>query len=123
MESLKLKDPRDFRYIGTGSNPIVDLYDITVGHATYGIHAKIPGIKFAVVAGPPVVGGKLVSFDATEATPVPGVEKVVEVQGWPWPSKFKPVGGVAVVARNTGSSIKGREKLKDRLGRRAERQL
>jgi len=112
VESLKLKDPRDFRYIGTGSIPIVDLYDITVGRATYGIDAKIPGMKFAVVARPPVVGGKLVSFDATEAMQVPGVEKVVEVQGWPWPSKFKPVGGVAVVARNTGSAIKGRNKLK-----------
>ena len=73
---------------------------------------RSPGMKFAVVARPPVVGGKLVSFDASEALKVPGVEKVVEVQGWPWPSKFMPVGGVAVVARNTGSAIKGREKLK-----------
>ena len=69
-------------------------------------------MKFAVIARPPVVGGKLVSFDATEALKVPGVEKVVEVQGWPWPSKFMPVGGVAVVARNTGCAIKGRDKLK-----------
>src|SRR5277367_718848 len=112
VDSLKLKDPRDFRYIGTGSIPIGDLHDITTGHATYGIDAKIPGMKFAVIARPPVVGGKLVSFDATEALKVPGVEKVVEVQGWPWPTKFMPVGGVAVVARNTGCAIKGREKLK-----------
>ena len=111
-DSLKLKDPRDFRYVGTGSIPIVDLHDITVGKATYGIDAKIPGMRFAVIARPPVVGGKLVSFDASEAMTVPGVEKVVEVQGWPWPTKFMPVGGVAVVARNTGSAIKGREKLK-----------
>ena len=95
-----------------GPFPIVDLHDITTGQATYGIDAKIPGMKFAVIARPPVVGGKLVSFDATEALKVPGVEKVVEVQGWPWPSKFMPVGGVAVVARNTGCAIKGRDKLK-----------
>ncbi|MGH7155063.1 MAG: molybdopterin cofactor-binding domain-containing protein, partial [Acetobacteraceae bacterium] len=112
VETLRLKDPRDFRYIGTGSIPIVDLHDITVGHAVYGIDAKIPGMKFAVVSRPPVVGGKLVSFDPSEALKVPGVEKVVEVQGWPWPSKFMPLGGVAVVARNTGAAIKGREKLK-----------
>ena len=110
--TLRLKDPSEFRYIGTGTISIVDLYDITMGHAGYGIDAKIPGMKFAVVARPPVVGGKVVSFDATEALKVPGVEKVVEVKGWPWPSKFMPVGGVAVVARNTGSAIKGREKLK-----------
>jgi isoquinoline 1-oxidoreductase subunit beta len=112
ISELKLKDPKDFRYIGTGTIPIVDLRDITTGHAGYGIDAKIPGMKFAVVARPPVVGGKLVSYDASEALNVPGVEKVVEVQGWPWPHKFNPIGGVAVVARNTGSAIKGRAKLK-----------
>jgi isoquinoline 1-oxidoreductase beta subunit len=111
-DGLKLKDPRNFRYIGTGSIPIVDLHDITTGKATYGIDAKIPGMKFAVIARPPVVGGKLVSFDATEALKVPGVEKVVEVRAWPWPSKFMPVGGVAVIARNTGCAIIGRDKLK-----------
>jgi isoquinoline 1-oxidoreductase beta subunit len=112
VDSLKLKDPRDFRYIGKGAIPIVDLHDITTGKAEYGIDAKIPGMKFVVIARPPVVGGKLVSFDASEALKVPGVEKVVEVQGWPWPSRFMPVGGVAVVARNTGSAIKGRDRLK-----------
>ena len=95
-----------------GPFPIVDLHDITTGQATYGIDAKIPGMRFAVIARPPVVGGKLASFDATEALKVPGVEKVVEVQGFPWPSKFMPVGGVAVVARNTGCAIMGRDKLK-----------
>jgi isoquinoline 1-oxidoreductase subunit beta len=112
ISEIKLKDAKEFRYIGTGTVPIVDLHDITTGRAGYGIDAKIPGMKFAVVARPPVVGGKLVSYDASEALKVPGVEKVVEVQGWPWPHKFYPMGGVAVIARNTGSAIKGREKLK-----------
>ena len=93
------------------------------GRRRYGIDAKIPGMKFAVIARPPVVGGKLVSFDATEAMKVPGVEKVVEVQGWPWPSKFMPVGGVAVVARNTGLRDQGPRRAEGRLGRRAEREL
>ena len=43
---------------------------------------------------------------------VSGVEKVMEVKGWPWPSKFQPLGGVAVIARNTGAAIKGRDALK-----------
>ncbi|MDE2580652.1 MAG: xanthine dehydrogenase family protein molybdopterin-binding subunit [Rhodospirillales bacterium] len=111
-DEIRLKDPKDFRYIGTGTISIVDLRDITEGRAVYGIDARIPGMKFAVLARPPVVGGKLVSFDAGEALKVPGVEKVVAIKGWPWPSRFMPLGGVAVVARNTGSAIKGREKLK-----------
>jgi isoquinoline 1-oxidoreductase beta subunit len=111
-DTLKLKDSKDFRYVGTGKIPIYDLRDITTGRATYGIDTRLPGMKYAVIARPPVVGGKLVSFDATEAMKVPGVEKVLEVKGWPWPSKFQPLGGVAVIARNTGAAIKGRAALK-----------
>jgi isoquinoline 1-oxidoreductase beta subunit len=109
---LKLKDPKDFRYLGKGEISIVDLRDITVGTAHYGIDTRLPGMKYAVIARPPVTGGKMVSFDATEAMKVSGVEKVMEVKGWPWPSKFQPLGGVAVIARNTGAAIKGRDALK-----------
>src|SRR3982074_106644 len=112
VEGLKLKDPKNFRYLGKGQVSIVDLHDITVGTARYGSDTRLPGMKYAVIARPPVTGGKLVSFDATDAMKVSGVEKVMEVQGWPWPSKFQPLGGVAVIARNTGAAIKGRDALK-----------
>ncbi len=112
VEALRFKDPRDFRYIGTGAIQIVDLRDITMGKATYGLDAKMPGMKFAVIAHPPVVGGKVVSYDASETLKVPGVEKVVTLATSPFPLAFQPLGGVAVIARSTGSAIKGREKLK-----------
>jgi isoquinoline 1-oxidoreductase subunit beta len=112
VEGLKLKDPKDFRYLGKGNVSIVDLRDITVGTAHYGADVRLPGMKYAVIARPPVTGGKLVSFDATDAMKVSGVEKIIEVRGWPWPSKFQPLGGVAVIARNTGAAIKGRDALK-----------
>ena len=112
VEGLKLKDPKDFRYLGKGQIGIVDLKDITIGKAHYGADTRLPGMKYAVIARPPVTGGKLKSFDATEAMKVSGVEKVMEVKGWPWPSKFQPLGGVAVIARNTGAAIKGRDALK-----------
>lgn len=109
---LKLKDPKDFRYLGKGQVSIVDLHDITTGKAHYGADIRLPGLKYAVIARPPVTGGKLKSFDDSAAMKVPGVEKVMEVKGWPWPSKFQPLGGVAVIARNTGAAIKGRDALK-----------
>src|SRR5216684_1431128 len=112
VDGLKLKDPKDFRYLGKGQVGIVDLRDITVGTAQYGSDTRLPGMKYAVIARPPVTGGKLVSFDSNAAMKVSGVEKVMEVQGWPWPSKFQPLGGVAVIARNTGAAIKGRDALK-----------
>ncbi|MBN9560612.1 MAG: xanthine dehydrogenase family protein molybdopterin-binding subunit [Alphaproteobacteria bacterium] len=111
-DALKLKDPATYRYVGKGNVSIVDLFNITTGRATYGIDARVPGMKFAVIARPPVVGGKLVSFDAKDALAVPGVERVEQVQAWPWPSKFMPLGGVAVIARNTGAAIMGRDALK-----------
>jgi len=112
LEGLKLKDPKNFRYLGKGEIGIVDLRDITTGTAQYGADVRLPGMKYAVIARPPVTGGKLVSFDASEAMKISGVEKVMEVKGWPWPSKFQPLGGVAVIARNTGAAIKGRDALK-----------
>jgi len=112
IETLKLKDAKDFRYLGKGEVSIVDLRDITIGKANYGGDIRLPGMKYAVIARPPVTGGKLMSYDAEEALKVSGVEKVMQVQGWPWPSKFQPLGGVAVIARNTGAAIKGRAALK-----------
>jgi isoquinoline 1-oxidoreductase beta subunit len=112
IERLKLKDPKNFRYLGKGEIGIVDLRDITTGKAQYGSDTRLPGMKYAVIARPPVTGGKLVSFDAADTMKVSGVEKVLEVKGWPWPSKFQPLGGVAVIARNTGAAIKGRDALK-----------
>src|SRR5262249_59579370 len=71
----------------------------------------LPAINRAGSAPPPVFGGKVVSFDAAAAMKIPGVEKVVTIEGTPAPAKFQPVGGVAVVARNTWAAIKGREAL------------
>ncbi|MGJ4887910.1 molybdopterin cofactor-binding domain-containing protein [Bradyrhizobium sp. HKCCYLRH3099] len=112
VDTIKLKSPKDFRYLGKGQVSIVDLHDITIGKAHYGADVRLPGMKYAVIARPPVTGGKVKSFDPAEALKVSGVEKVLEVKGWPWPSKFQPLGGVAVIARNTGAAIKGRDALK-----------
>jgi isoquinoline 1-oxidoreductase beta subunit len=110
-DQIKLKDEAAFRYLGKGNVQIVDLFDITTGRAVYGIDAKLPGLKYAVIARPPVMGGKLASYDGAAAMKVPGVEKIVVIEGTPPPSKFQPIGGVAVIARNTWAAIKGREAL------------
>ena len=51
----------------------------------YGQDIRLAGMKYAVVARPPVVGGKVASYDAAEAMKVPGVEKVVKIDGTPGP--------------------------------------
>ncbi|WP_340117250.1 molybdopterin cofactor-binding domain-containing protein [Pelagibius sp. 7325] len=108
---LRFKDEKEFRYIGKGQVQIVDLHDITTGKAVYGADVNLPGMLTAVVARPPVVGGKVKSFDAAAARAVPGVLHVVEIPGNGIGSKFKPLGGVAVVARNTWAALQGRDAL------------
>ena len=111
-ESLRLKKPEQFRYIGKGEVKLIDGPDIVTGRAAYGIDAVLDGMLFAVVARPPVYGGKVVSYDAQAALQVAGVVKVLEIAGTPPPSEFHPLGGVAVVARSTWAAIQGRNALK-----------
>jgi isoquinoline 1-oxidoreductase beta subunit len=111
-ETLRLKDPKKFRYIGKSQLKLVDGPDIVTGKAQYGIDTRLPGMLYAVVARPPVYGGKVKSFDAAEALKVPGVQKVVQIEDSPPPAHFNPVGGVAVIARNTWAAIQGRRALK-----------
>lgn len=110
-EALRFKTPDQFKYIGKGKIPMVDLHGITVGTAVYGADIRLPDMKYAVIARPPVVGGKVKSYDAKAALAVPGVEAVHEIEGAMPPAKFAPLGGVAVVARTTGAAIKGRAAL------------
>jgi len=110
--SLRLKDPKDFRYIGKGELKLVDAADIATGKAKYGIDTRLPGMLYAVVARPPVLGGKVAKVDDAEALKVPGVVKVVQIEGSPLPALFNPLGGVAVLARNTFAAMQGRRALK-----------
>jgi len=111
-DKIKLKEPSAFRYMGKGTVRISDLTDITTGKAIYGQDVMLPGMKFAVVARPPVVGGKVASVDSAAAMKVAGVEKIVTLAPTPAPAKFAPLGGVAVIAKNTWAALKGREALK-----------
>lgn len=111
-EALTFKSPDRFRYIGRENILSVDGQDITTGKAVYGVDARVEGMAFAVVARPPVYGGKVRSFDPAEALKVPGVLKVIPIDTPPIPSAFQPLGGVAVVAENTFAAIKGRSRLK-----------
>src|SRR2546427_3378055 len=110
--TLRLKDPKDFRYIGKGQLKLVDAVDIANGRAQYGIDTRLDGMLYAVVARPPVLGGKVASVDDAEALRVPGVVKVVQIESSPPPAHYNPVGGVAVLARNTWAAMQGRRALK-----------
>jgi len=97
---VPLKDPKTFTLIGKPTRRL-DTPSKTNGTAQFGLDVTLPGMLTAVIARSPVFGGKVVSFDATEARQVPGVKAVVQ-----FPT------GVAVIASRFWPAKLGRDKLK-----------
>ena len=122
-DTLRLKDPKKFRYIGKGQLKLVDGRDIVTGKAQYGIDTRLPGMLYAVVARPPVYGGKVASFDAAEALKVPGVQQGRADRGQPAP------GPLQSGRRRRGHRAQhlgghaGPPGAQDHVGRRPERRL
>jgi isoquinoline 1-oxidoreductase beta subunit len=110
-ERVRIKQPAERRWQGKRMTSI-DLGPMTTGTARYGADVVLPGMKTAVIARPPVWGGTVASLDDSAALAVPGVERVVRVPGAALPSGFLPLGGVAVVARNTWAAMRGRDALR-----------
>ncbi len=110
LDQLELKTPDKFRYIGKAL-PIVDMHDMTHGTAIYGADIRVPGMKFAAIARPPVVFGKVSSFDDEETRAVAGVAEVFEMPAPEPPAMFKAVGGIAVIADSSWAALKGRDLL------------
>ncbi len=110
--SVKLKEPKDFKYISKQSS-IVDLKDIVTGKAKFGFdNNHLPNTKIAVVKRNPEPGAGLKSFTSDNAVKVPGVIKVFTLDPPGFPTNFnKPLGGVVVVAENTWAALEGRKAL------------
>ena len=110
-ERVRIKAPSERRWEGKKMTSI-DLVPMTTGKAVYGADVTLPGMKFAVISRPPVWGGKVVSVDDSIALKIAGVERVVRIPETPIPGAYLPLGGVAVIAKNTWAAIKGRDALK-----------
>jgi isoquinoline 1-oxidoreductase beta subunit len=88
--------------------PLLDAKAFVTGTAKYGADVVLPGMLTAVIARPPVVGGRVARFDPAKALAVPGVRRVVEMPVPHAPYGFQPWGGLAVVADNTWAAMRGR---------------
>ncbi|WP_298765106.1 molybdopterin cofactor-binding domain-containing protein [uncultured Polaribacter sp.] len=108
-ENIKLKKVADFKYIGKTLKS-VDLKDFTHGTATYGIDVRIPNMKFAAIARPPVTFGTVKNFKEQKAKKVAGVENIIKLQRFKPPTGkfFGMLGGVAVIANNTWAAFQGK---------------
>lgn len=110
--ALRLKPAEALRYIGKSRVGLYDGRAIVTGKGQYGIDVRLEGMLHAVVARPPVWGGRALNFEAAETLKIPGVVRVVPLKGSPPPSGYDPLGGVAVIATNTWAAIQGRQALK-----------
>ncbi len=97
---LKLKDPTDFRLIGSATQKRLDTPDKVNGAPIYGLDVTRPGMLWASLAQCPVIGGTVKSFDDTKARATKGVESVVNIGD-----------GVAVVADHYWTAKKARDAL------------
>jgi isoquinoline 1-oxidoreductase subunit beta len=98
-DKVALKDPKDYKLIGRVAAR-VDVPAKVDGTAQFTLDVALPNQLVALLKRPPLFGGTVKSFDATKASAIPGVVKVVEVPH-----------GVAVVARNFWAAKLGRDAL------------
>lgn len=98
-QNVALKEPGNFTLIGQPTKRL-DTPEKTNGTGVYGLDVQVPGMLTALLARPPVFGGKVKSFEAEKAKAVPGVRQVVEIER-----------GIAVVADGFGAAKRGRQAL------------
>ncbi len=95
----KLKDAADFKIIGQPLHRLDTPYKVN-GSGKYGMDVRLPGMLTAVMARPPVPGGKAVSVDDSQAKKIKGVRQVIQIPQ-----------GVAVLADGYWAAKKGRDAL------------
>lgn len=96
---IALKAASEFRLIGRPMARL-DIPAMTMGRIRYGIDVEAPGMRVATVVRCPVFGGKAIGFDAETALGIHGVQQVLVIAS-----------GIAVVADDFWSALRGREAL------------
>ena len=99
-ETVVLKDPSEFKVLGKPARRYEGAGKVD-GSAQFGIDIKLPGMLYGAIARPPVYGGSVIDFDATEALAMPGVVKAKAIRA-----------GVVVLADSYWRAQKARAKLK-----------
>ncbi len=117
LKSVKLKPASSYKIIGQPTMG-VDVPDITVGKAVFGMDFTMPGMLYASYQKCPVFGGKVKSANLDEIKQQPGVKHAFVLDGAV--TQVGPVvdgdpgleAGVAIVAETWWQAQTARKKLK-----------
>ena len=77
-EQVKLKEPKDFKLIGTAVKN-VDGFKIATGKPLFGLDYMEEGAAIAMLIHAPAFGMQLKSFDAAEAKAMPGIKDIFTI--------------------------------------------
>ena len=80
LDTVKLKNPAEYTIIGNSQRG-VDTAAIVRGEPIFGIDVELPGMLHAVLQKCPVFGGKVKTANTEEIAKMPGVRKVMVVEG------------------------------------------
>ncbi len=108
LDSVRLKDPKDFRIIGTRVHG-VDNHSIITGKPLYGIDVTLPGMLYAAYVKCPVYAGKAVSANLDAIRAEPGIKQAFIVEGGTQLNGL--LSGVAIVGDNWWLAQNARKKL------------
>jgi isoquinoline 1-oxidoreductase beta subunit len=109
-ESVKLKDPRDYKLLGTRIGGVDNLAIVT-GKPLFGIDVRLPGMLYAVFEKCPAFGGKVLSANLEAIKALPGVRDAFVIAGTSQLTGLMP--GVAIVAESTWAAFSARRQLND----------
>src|SRR5580704_179815 len=79
LDSIKLKDPKDYKIIGK-STPGVEVHNIVTGKPIFAIDVTMPGMLYAAYEKCGVLGGRVVSSNIEEIKKLPGVRNAFVVE-------------------------------------------
>lgn len=108
-ETVKLKDPAEFRIIGTRV-PGVDNPAIVTGRPLYGIDFSLPGMLHATFVKCPVFAGRVASANLDQVKAQPGVRHAFVVEGGGALNGL--LAGVAIVADSWWAARRARDALR-----------
>ena len=113
-EEIELKDPKDFKIIGT-TRKNVDGPEIIQGKPLFGLDIQREGMLIATVVHPPAFGMKLKSVDASAAKAMPGIKDVITINAEPEEKQWSDTNAfpdlVAVVGNSTWEVMKAKKAL------------